>query len=123
MRLPQKYLVGAMCAALIVTAPNEALAIRDGNELLEFATSEQPLVQAHYVGYVVGVVHGFHMAYVLWEKDVPFCLGDATTKGDMADAVRIYLRQNPQHLEMKPLTAELVAVAMAAHFPCEADGP
>ena len=87
MRLPQKYLVGAMCAALIVVAPEEALAINDGNELLEFATSEQPWVQGHYAGYVVGVVHGFHMAYALWEKDVPFCLGDTITKGDMAHAV------------------------------------
>ena len=114
----RKWLLGAVCAALVIAVPKEAPAFVDGHEMLEVATSEDTFDRISYLKYVEGVVAASSLILAAYELPPAFCVV-GTPYGDMADAVRIWLRRNPQLLDAGP--AVIVITALNAHFPCESE--
>ena len=116
------WLLGALCAALVVAAPQSARAFKDGHELLKAAESENEIQSFGFVMFVAGVALGvrdFERA-LEWSDDSEFnktfCVGSPFTRRDVADAVRIWLR-NRSDLQ-RPATV-LIILALRDHFPCK----
>ena len=70
----RKWLLGAVCATLVVAAPKEATAFDDGNELLEFATSEDSSDRLAYLTYVTGASQAFSLALAVYELPPAYCV-------------------------------------------------
>ena len=118
----RKWLLGAMCAMLVVVAPQSARAFSDGHELLKAAESKHDVIKVGFVMFVAGVALGvrdFERA-LEWSDDSEFkktfCVGSPFTRRDVADAVRIWLR-NRSDLQ-RPATV-LIILALRDHFPCK----
>ena len=54
----RKWLLGAMCATVVVAAPQSARAFSDGHELLKAAGSKDRVREAMFIMYVAGVATG-----------------------------------------------------------------
>ena len=106
-----------ICAALVAAVPKESAAFEDGNDLLEHATSDKPWENLAYFTYVIGVRDGFSAALQSNGLNEVYCT-TGHPHGDVGDAVRIWLRRNPQLLDWTPQGA--VIVALKESFPCEA---
>lgn len=116
----RKWLAGAICAALFISAPNKAIAFTDGNQLWELAISEDMGFQLAYLAYIRGVVNGFSLSLQLNDLEREYCLDRETIIGDLGSLVRIWLRKNHQVLDMD---AEiLVVAAITDYFPCKKEG-
>ena len=118
----RKWLLVATCAALVVAAPQSARAFKDGHALLKGAESESETLNLGFIMYVAGVAQGvgnFEQA-LEWSDDSvfnkTFCVGSPFTHRDVADAVRIWLR-NRSDLQ-RPATV-LIILALRDHFPCK----
>ena len=115
----RKWLIGAVCAALVSAAPKYALSFGDGSWLLENGTSDETMISYAYLHYVVGVSDGYLLALLALDIPPTYCVGEpyGITNGDMGDAVRLWLRRDPVRLKF---TASLVIVsALTEYFPCE----
>ncbi len=118
----RKWLLGAICAALVVAAPQSARAFSDGHELLKAAESESRIREAMFTMYVAGVTAGVRdVAQALelsgkFDISQPFCVGSKITYRDLADVVRIWLRKQP---DVRGSPALLVVLALGEHFPCK----
>ena len=122
------WLLGAMCAALIVAAPQSARAFKDGHALLKGAESESETLNFGFIMYVAGVAAGARDVTIRWkvlgelknrEPDLspPFCVPPKITHKDLADTVRIWLRSNPK---LRGLPSGLAIIeALAERFPCK----
>ena len=117
----KKWLIVAMCTTLVVAAPKYAMGFGDGNWLLESAVSDDPAVTYGYLNYVLGVSDGYQLTFIASDSSTIFCVGEpyGITNGDMGDAVRLWLRKNPEHLKVH--ASVVVVAALVAHFPCETD--
>ena len=115
----RKWLIGAICAMSVAASTQDAKAFSDGHALLEAAESEDTTLEAMFVMYVAGVLDG--VSLILDGHELPqfYCISDGITRKDAGDAVRIWLRSNPQHLDFTPTVAVLLAIQV--HFPCETD--
>lgn len=111
-----------MCAALIVASPQSAVAFKDGHALLKAAESEDRIVKAMFTMYVAGVASGVRDTSRMLELSgkfnisQPFCVGSKITYADLADVVRIWLRNQP---DIRGSAAVLVVLALGKHFPCK----
>ena len=114
----RKWLIGAMCAAMIVTVPKGAKSFENGHDLLEFAISENLGFRTSYYMYVAGIERGISLALDVLQMDPFYCIGHKITIEDSGDVVRVWLRRNPQHLGLE--SQIVVMAALAAQFPCEA---
>ena len=114
----RKWLIGAICAALVVVAPKEAAAVEDGHQLLHIASSEAFGDRLSYLSYVFGVSQAYSLALAVHELPPSYCLS-GTKNEDFADAVRIWLRRNPELLDWSPTV--LVVLALKTYFPCEGE--
>ena len=116
------WLLGAMCAALLVATPQSAGAFKDGHALLMDAESESEVRKFGFVMYVAGVAAGVRDVgrALEWSDNsrfnLAFCVGPPFTRKDVADAVRIWLR-NRSDLQ-RPATV-LIILALRDHFPCK----
>ena len=115
------WLLGAMCAALVVAAPQSARAFKDGHELLEAAESKNRTQGAIFTMYVAGVAHGVQHQVRSLRLFPLFCFGDKITYEDGGDAVRIWLRGNSDDLDFP--ADSLIVWALMEHFPCETERP
>lgn len=115
-------LLGAMCAALLVAAPQSARAFKDGHALLAAAESKDDIHKFGFAMFVAGVTQGIRdvVRALEWSDDskfnLAFCVGPPFTREDVADAVRIWLR-NRSDLQ-RPATV-LIVLALRDHFPCK----
>ena len=122
----RKWLLGAICAALVVAAPQSVRAFSDGHQLLEAAESENIVDEAMFVMYVAGVAMGVRDVSQMLEQsgkfDIsqPFCVSSKNTYKDLGDVVRIWLRNQP---DIQGSAALLVVFALSDHFPCETERP
>ena len=122
------WLLGAMCAALVVAAPQSARAFKDGNALLEYAESENEILNLLFIMYVAGVAAGARDVTIRWkvlgklenrEPDLspPFCVSPKITHKDLADTVRVWLHSHP---ELRGIPSGLSIIeALAERFPCK----
>ena len=111
------WLLGAMCAALVVSTPQTAGAFKDGHHLLKFAGSRDIGERTAFTMYVVGVAHGVQYQIRLLQLFPIFCIEGKITNEDAGNAVRIWLRGKPDSLDSP---AESVVVwALMEHFPCK----
>ncbi len=113
----RKWLIGAICTAL-VAVPKETLAFQDGNHLLDWATSDDIALEGAFMMYVIGVRDALENIwdYTGFDPQLKFCTSGSTS-GDIRDAVRIWMRRNPEELDHHPLV--VVTSALRAHFPCD----
>lgn len=117
----RKWVIGPICAALVIAAPQSAGAFGDGHALLKAAESEDITLEAMFIMYVAGIADGVALIRGLHKLPPLYCSGDDITARDGGDAVRLWLRINPQHLELSARTA--VVRALVTYFPCETDRP
>ena len=122
------WLLGAMCATLVVATPQSAMAFKDGHALLKNAESESEALNFGFIMYVAGVAAGARDVTIRWkvlgklenrEPDLspPFCVPPKITHRDLADTVRIWLRSNPK---LRGLPSGLAIIeALAERFPCK----
>ena len=113
----RKWLRGAICAALVVAAPQSARAFSDGYELLKAAESEDSLLRIAFVSYVAGVAHGVQHQVKSLKLFPLFCVGDKITYEDVGNAVRIRLRGKSDELDYS--AKSIIVWALIEHFPCE----
>ena len=119
-----KWVLGAMCAVLVVAAPKGATAIQDVKTLFEYATSGKEVEKTIYGAYVSGIAHGFSAALEVYDLTPLYCVGDPydITNGDIADAFRLWMKKMQQELDAHH-PALAVALALKEHFPCKAKKP
>ena len=119
------WLLGAMCAALIVAAPQSAMAFKDGHALLKNAESESEALNLGFVMYVAGVAAGARDVTTRWivlgkiNRDFahPHCVPPEITYRDLGDVVRVWLRSHPK---LRGLPSGLAIIeALAERFPCK----
>ena len=124
----RKWLLGAMCATLVVAASHDARAFSDGHALLEAAESEDEALNFGFIMYVAGVAAGARDVTIRWkvlsklnnrELDLshPFCVPPKITHRDLADTVRIWLRSKPKLRDLP--SALSIIEALAERFPCK----
>ena len=113
----RKWLIGAICAALVVAAPQSAGAYKDGHELLEAAESRDITMEALFAMYVAGVAHGVQHQVKSLKLFPLFCAGDKITYEDAGNAVRIWLREHSNELNYR--AESIIVWALMEHFPCE----
>ena len=88
----RKWLLGAMCATFVVAASHDAGAFKDGNALLEYAESENEILNFLFIMYVAGVAAGARDVTIRWkvlgklenrEPDLspPFCVPENYPQG------------------------------------------
>lgn len=105
-------------AALLVLLPLASHAGFDtGNRLYEDCNSENYFNRGYCGGYITGIVdtiEAMQQSGQLPKKTL--CIPDAVTKGQLADAVKMYLGANPsrRHLD----AGSLVPEALQRSFPC-----
>ncbi len=103
----RKWLIGAICATVVVAMPQSAGAFKDGHALLKAAESKNEIQSFGFVMYVAGVAVGARDVTHRWkllrmlnkrELDLtpPFCVPPKITYRDLADTVRIWLRGHPE---------------------------
>ena len=63
----RKWLLGAMCATFVVAASHDAGAFKDGNALLEYAESENEILNFLFIMYVAGVAAGARDVTIRWK--------------------------------------------------------
>ncbi len=119
----RKCLAGVVCAVLVVATLKEVVAASkedvtrlDGKLLLMLAASNEAEMESYYTGYVQGIVDGYAAAVRLGALKL-FCIKEPISGADIADVVRVWLRQNPQAHDKE--ARGLVLAAMTAFFPCE----
>ena len=124
----RKWLLGAMCATFVVAASHDAGAFKDGNALLEYAESENEILNFLFIMYVAGVAAGARDVTIRWkvlgklenrESDLspPFCVPPKITHKDLADTVRLWLHSHPK-LRGIPSGLSIIE-ALAERFPCK----
>ena len=122
------WLIGVMCATLVVAASHDAGAFKDGNALLEYAESENEILNFGFTMYVAGVAAGARDVMIRWkvlgklenrETDLspPFCVPPKITHKDLADTVRVWLHSHPK-LRGLPSALSIIE-ALAERFPCK----
>ena len=105
-------------AALLALLPFAAHAGYDsGNRLYEDCSSENYFNRGYCGGYITGIVdtiEAMQQSGTLPKNTL--CIPDAVTKGQLADAVKMYLGNNPsrRHLD----AGSLVPEALQRSFPC-----
>ena len=105
-----RWLLGAACAAMLAAAPAAARAFEDGHQLLKFAGIHQDKgIYGMYLGYVTGAADFMEALNVI-------CPGKITNK-DIANAVLLWMRRNPDKLDFSSL--DVTALALTYHFPCD----
>ena len=119
------WLLGTMCAALLVAAAQSAMAFKDGHALLKDAESESEVRNFGFVMYVAGVAAGARDVTTRWivlgkiNRDFvhPLCVPPKITYRDLGDVVRVWLRGHP---ELQGLPSGLAIIeALAERFPCK----
>ena len=121
----------ALCVILsvVLTVPQTSVAFQDGRELLDAAEAEDTFTRNTFTAYVTGVVHGTLdtiTALRATRPDIarPFCFGSQKTYKDAADAVREWLRQQPnfRHYSAHLSPPAKIIIALHQRFPCKAMG-
>ena len=113
----RKGIMGAVCAAMLAAAPQQGIASPiDGELLLKLATSGQERHETSYIMYVAGVADGLMFLTEALRTDDLFCVSNVTLE-DMANAVRIWMRNNTDML--KADAAVVTFTALSQHFPCD----
>lgn len=124
-RRMRKWLLGAVCAALIIATSQSARAFEDGRALLKAANSESEVQYYGFVMYVAGVVAGALNIRTRWivlgkvSRDLvrPICIPQKITYRDVGDVVRVWLRSHPE-LQGLP-SGSVIVEALVERFPCK----
>ena len=112
-----KWLLSIICAAMLISAPQRGFAFKDGEELLEFSESQDVCVVATFVMYIKGVGDAIRAVAEANDRLGVFCPSNDITNEDLGDAVRIWLRSNPN--SRKASAVSQVVFALGHHFPCK----
>jgi Rap1a immunity proteins len=107
--LRMKKVVLAIIILLVGEARAEEKLGISGNDLLEFCQAGEPSLEnparAFCLGYIAGVLEGWHHATVMHRKIPSLCNTQRLTYRQLADMASIYLRDHP---EIRPLNASSI---------------
>lgn len=112
---PIHYAAALALALAGLARPARAADFDTGNQLLA-ACSGSAGDQVQCYAYMDGLLQGLLFMSVRDKSQMPFCVPDGVTKGQAAEVVVKYLRENP---EQRHIAASVMAtVAMRRAFPC-----
>jgi len=104
-------------AVLLACANVGGQTFTDGNRLLEAMLSTSTEEQTWALGYVIGTIDTLNNERTLSPATGCFAIPEGTKAGQLRDAVKLYLEQNPSGGQN--MAASLVAIAMQKAYPCK----
>lgn len=108
----RKWLMGAVCAAILAAAPQGAQAFDDGHKLLEFVSfPEDTKAHAYYGGYVSGVAHTLTLL-----EHICFEGNNVPSPNALSSIVLAWLHLNPDKRDAHGTV--VTTIALTEHFSC-----